>query len=103
MTKLTKNYLLLVKKRKSKKGGSSSQMVTEDKKLEYKDYNSDLDIDKILISDKPIDESLDKKHKQDQIDMDNILNVNNSIIDELVGLEIDMDNDSLEVTEPIYS
>ena len=56
----TKKLFLNRKKRKSKKGGSS-QMVTKDKKLEYKDYNSDLDIDKILSSDKSIEELLDKK------------------------------------------
>ena len=100
-----KNFFLIGKKEKVKKGGSS-QMVTKDKKLEYKDYNSDLDIDKILSSDKSIEELSDKKNKQDQDDIDNILKVNNSIIDELMELEmdmgIDMESDSLEIKDPDY-
>ena len=60
--KLTKKLPFLnrnKKRRKSKKGGSS-QMVTKDKKLEYKDYNSELDIDKILSTEKSFEVILDK-------------------------------------------
>ena len=91
------------KRRKSKKGGSS-QMVTKDKKLEYKDYNSDLDIDKILSTEKSFEVILDKKHKQDLIDIENVLKVNDALRTELRNLEMDMDmdSDSLKVTEPKY-